>query len=116
MFTEIPTIPELQADLQNKCNELNSNLTELTKTVVDYSLMISVSIAVTAGTWSHYTIPSANVPSRTGYALVGMILSSQNAQGIAPSYQSNSKDIWVYGRTTGTASVIAIPVFAKITS
>lgn len=78
---------------------------------IDYAQMITMTIDCTTGQYAYKTI--STVPSKTGYDFMGFLMQTGNAVGISPSYQSNSRDVWVYGRTTGKATVYCIPIFAS---
>ena len=91
----------------NDLANTNSNL----NVYIDKSQMITLYIDCINGEYSHKVIDK--FPTKNGYILINFLLESGNSIGITPCYQSNSKDIWVYGRTTGTAVIYCYPVFIK---
>lgn len=79
----------------------------------DVDQRMSISIPVTAGNWAYKN--AGTVPTKAGYSFIGYYCATMNSTGVSPSYQKNSNDIWVYGRSSGTATIMCEPLFVKST-
>ena len=89
--------------LDKEVNDLN--------VYIDYAQKFNISQNVQAGAYSYYTLDS--LPTKDGYEFMYFIFRMSNSNGIPLAYQSTSRDIWIYGRATGTAAITCTPVFIK---
>lgn len=93
---------------------ISTNLAQLSQRVIHIGDPILVSVPVTQGQWNYKTFA---VPTLEGYAFLNFcLLMLSNSQGIGASHEhsSNTDAIWVYGRTTGTASIVVRPIYVPI--
>ena len=80
-------------------------------TYIDSAQSFTITKDVQLGEYSYYTLDS--LPTKVGYDFMYFIFRMGNSNGIPLAYQSTSRDIWIYGRATGLASINCIPVFIK---
>lgn len=78
---------------------------------IDIAHAFTISSNVEMGAYSYYTIDS--LPTKEGYDFMYFIFKMNNSNGIPLAYQANSRDVWIYGRAKGIASIYCAPVFIK---
>ena len=72
---------------------------------------ISLERACSAGQWVNKSV--GTIPTKDGYSFIGCYVCTGNSVGVSVSYENDSNEVWIYGKTSGTAIVYCYPIYAK---
>ena len=96
-------------DLENRIDaeftEVNGNLNCF------IGKKISLERACSAGQWVNKSV--GTIPTKDGYSFIGCYVCTGNSVGVSVSYENDSNEVWIYGKTSGTAIVYCYPIYVK---
>lgn len=72
---------------------------------------ITLERGCSAGQWVNKSV--GTIPTKDGYSLIGCYVCTGNSVGVSVSYEKDSNEVWIYGKTSGTAIVYCYPIYVK---